>query len=375
MKNYEALFPTKYNGEFDSPKEHQNEFEFLPPLLYFEELINKIKLANKRIYLATMNFEADHFTQVLFKLLTKRAQDGIDVRVNIDGFFQMVTDGEMHVIPRLRAIDRSFQKFRIRQKYEQINFLRAHGVDLTITNEVVFSVWKKFKPAHGRSHVKLAIIDNDSYIGGVNLSDKDFSRPDFMIRNTNPLITEQLVAIVTSPPLCDVKFSNSGTTSLLYDAGKNGGSLILEKAIALIREAKVEVVLTSQFFPDGILAKTLSQAYKSGVSVTVITSSPKKIFELPAHVFNRINQLKLLLKHGEFPIQYYPGWLHTKLLLVDSNIPNIAKCVAGTHNFSETGVKWKNSEVAFLSSSYEFISSAKLVVDRLLSVINANSNS
>ncbi len=318
-----------------------------------------------------MNFEADHFTSSLFALLEKKASEGIDVRVNIDGFSEMVTDGNLHVIPAFSKEGRKFRQLRIDLKELLLGMLKGSGVKVTITNQIRRKI-EEFTPAHGRSHVKLSIVDSITYLGGLNLSDKDFARPDFMIRIMEPVITEQLAKIFLNPPKEDTSFPEVDGTQLLFDAGNKGSSIILTTAVSIIDSAQKELVLTSQFFPDGKVVKALQRAIERGVTVSVIISDPTQVFELPAHVFNRINQVKLLFSK-KIPMYYYPSWIHAKLLIADSHDSELMVGLAGTHNLSETGVNWGNAEAALVSHNQTFITSARSIADRLLLAAYADS--
>lgn len=333
--------------------EESKEFEFLSSDRYLKEFIAKIKIAKNRVYLQTMSMEADHVTLALFNALKQRTGSGLDLRVHVDAFAQMVTDGHMDILPLLRKQNRDFRDFRIQQKKAILSDLENSGVEVNITNPIS-SLKDRLLPAHGRTHVKLGIADDTAYIGGLNLSDAGYSRPDFMIRVTDPIICAQIADLIANPPTLDTEFEESSETRLLYDAGKRGESIILDTAIRMINEASNEIYMTSQFYPDGKIVGALSRANTRGVKTKVIVANPEAIDEPHSYMFNKISQLRYSLRGDAVPLEFHPRWIHTKLLITDPT-GDRPMALAGTHNLSEVGVQWGNAEASLCSSNVEFI--------------------
>ncbi len=161
----------------DQIAKHVHPIEICSPIQYMEELREKVSSAERRVWLQTMNFEADHFLGCLAHFLEKAAKRGVSVRFMADHFSKMVTDGNIDYIPTLSPQERKFRELRRITKAGLITELEANGVEVIITNKPkIFKA--RLMPGSGRNHIKMAIIDDNCYFGGINLSDKDINRAD-----------------------------------------------------------------------------------------------------------------------------------------------------------------------------------------------------
>ncbi|PIR61791.1 MAG: hypothetical protein COY81_04670 [Candidatus Pacebacteria bacterium CG_4_10_14_0_8_um_filter_43_12] len=100
---------------------------------YIYRLRNLVNLAQKRAWIQSMNMENDHMTGLLFNDLANLAQK-IDVRLNIDGFNNMVTDGIVNAYQLPFSRKESFFNFRRQSKQLLLEELSKKGVDIQITN-------------------------------------------------------------------------------------------------------------------------------------------------------------------------------------------------------------------------------------------------
>ncbi len=351
-------------------KNPDQNFTLLPPLEYLDTLHNFIPKAKQRVWLQTMNFEADHTFGAVSQLLKNAAQAGIDTRLHVDYFYKMVTDGKIDLIPSVFQREQQYRRFRREAKQTILNQLTDAEVGLTVTN-TPHDIFEKIMPGRGRNHIKLAILDNKAFFGGINLSDKDFKRPDFMLEITDSTLVEPLADVFLSgegnKPVHDYAVEVHSQTSLLVDAGKPGSSIILTRAIDMIDSSRESITLSSQFTPDGAIVDALQSAKKRGVAVDTIVSDPNKITERSAWLFDRINQLSFWQKGYTIPLLEYPDWLHVKILLVDKNLPE-RQTIVGTHNFSGKGVMWGNQEIAIQSKDERLLETMTNYVNRLASL-------
>ncbi|HVT01233.1 MAG TPA: phosphatidylserine/phosphatidylglycerophosphate/cardiolipin synthase family protein [Patescibacteria group bacterium] len=340
-----------------------SNLSLVSPLEFFSYLHQNIPQAKTRAWVQTMNFEADHFTGLIQHMLTNAANRGIDTRFTADYFYKMVTDGNIDYIPAASSTERSYRSFRRSLKYDLVSRLQDAGVEVNITNPPK-NIGQRIVPAKGRNHIKMAIIDDVAFVGGINLSDKDFSRKDFMIKVIQPEFVLALAQVYQEGRPEDDYSIVMGNTSLLVDSGRPNKSLILDSALNLISTAKSSVIVTSQFTPDGKLPQRIDQASKKGIQAEVIVSAPNKISEPPAWLFDRINALTLRMRRHDFSILECNDWLHVKVILIDEGTTS-AKVLVGTHNFSEKGVKWGNQEVSLLSTDSVLIDNISKYIDGL----------
>ena len=343
--------------------ENNTDFALLSPLEYFAYLRQNIPNAQHRVWLQTMNFEADHFFGLLSDMLGNAAQKNVDTRFTADYFHKMVTDGNIDYIPALSSQERQYREYRRRAKSDEIDRMSRKGVNVNVTNPPK-NTWEKFMPASGRNHIKMGIIDDVAFIGGINLSDKDFSRADFMIQINQPALVDALAQVyIEGRPNDDYEIA-VGSTSLLVDSGQPGKSLILDTGIGMVNSARQTVAVTSQFTPDGKLPVALHCAREMGKDVQAIVSDPNKITEPLAWTFDRQNALELRVAGLEFPIFDYGNWLHVKTILIDegSNNPEV---IVGTHNFSGKGVKWGNQEIALRSTDSALVNNVRRYMNNL----------
>ena len=152
--------------------------------------------------------------------------------------------------------------------------------------------------------------------------------------------------------------------AILVDAGKKGKSLIFQEALRIVRQAKKEIIVASQFFPGGELGRALTKASKRGVRVKVNFNSPKKYTPILSFLVLGANSLEKALRPKElFTGQLSPKrpFLHVKLLASES------EGIVGSHNFSFEGVMFGTAEASLLIKDKEVL---KKVVEKAESFIN-----
>lgn len=219
----------------------------------------RIGQATEQITLMSMVLTNDPGTDELIDALAEAARRGVHVSVAADVF----TFGEIggHFIPQRYYTERS------RHTTKMAKELESAGVE--------FQWLGRFSslPFIGRTHSKCLLVDNHVYsFGGVNLHDKNLGYKDYMFYCEDAQLASQmrdeLVRIIKSDgkPFSyrSNTFSFGEKSTVLFDSGLQGRSIIYRRACKLAAQSK-KVVFVSQYSPTGKLGKimraTKSTAY------------------------------------------------------------------------------------------------------------------
>jgi phosphatidylserine/phosphatidylglycerophosphate/cardiolipin synthase-like enzyme len=146
-----------------------------------------------------------------------------------------------------------------------------------------------------------------------------------------------------------VNFDNN--YSLYVDTGKHGKSIIYDKAMAMIEEAKTSIIFMSQFVPDGPLLGKLIEASKRNIAITVITSSDKDI--LFEHYPSKLAYLYFKFIYKNYPnikLINLKKHMHVKLLLVDDKL-----AITGSNNLTFSGVLFGTEEIMLETSDSKLL--------------------
>jgi cardiolipin synthase len=202
--------------------------------------------------------------------------------------------------------------------------LRAAGVSVRRTAPV--GRWWQYL-LH-RDHRKLVVLDGSvGFVGGMNISDHNFTWRDFMVKVTGPLASN-LAAVFTATwtkTAYDAAPDRSRPDFLLDDSP--GRRAIGREVLALVDGAARSVVLESPSLLGDVLERALVRAADRGVHVTVIAPAQhnRAIFRLwVAETFRR-------LQHPNITVYRYErsgGMTHSKLLVVDETVASF-----GSSNF------------------------------------------
>lgn len=307
-------------------------FEILKPYEFLQDLKSEAGNAKKRIWIQTMYARPGIATSVLIDIFKASGSQKIVKKLHID-WYDLVLHGH----------NRQTEEKKI------FNDLKNINVKVLLTNppDLLEKIW----PYKGRNHMKMIVIDDTSYIGGLNFSDEDFSYVDFMVKITNPNITNIIAGQfieVEKNHLADQKIKVDKETTVFVDSGKTGQSITLDYATKLANQAKKSIFHISQLTPDGKFLKALHSAYKKGVNVEVIVPAKNDpgIFAL----LHKMNRLEMLLKKQQVPIIFCPKMIHAKLTIVDEQT-----VLFGSHNLSEKGVYMGTAEISLQSTNQKLV--------------------
>lgn len=327
-------------------------FEILRPYDFLQDFTDRAAQSQERVWIQSMYFEADKVFGSVAPALINASGRSVDTLLHVDYFTHMLSGGKINFIPSPNPVEVFNKRRRKREKAVAIDDLTKAGVSVDITN-TPRSVGK-FMPQAGRNHIKLAFVDDVAWIGGLNLSENDFRREDFMIRITDQRIVtplaEQFQSINDERPTEDYERRCTEDTVLLVDAGIRGSSIILDRAIATTREAQHSLAVVNQITPDGYMREALTEASEEK-DVEVVISAHDQITERAAKLFDLANRREWKRKRTNVPILYFPNWVHVKMLLKDREFPDLAEVIVGSNNFLRGGVRWGTEEIALQSTN------------------------
>lgn len=360
--------PKKDNIKLD-PK-----FTALARPAYYQELVYQIARTKpgERVLIATMSFKPEKLDiQPILDELNAAAHRNVNVHLIVDAYAFLVgyhdTPGPL-VFSKKLSMKHMPQPFRTR--LEALEALRENGGNYTIINR---PPKRLSNPLAGRSHMKLAVINDLIYIGGCNLSTVDHL--DLMIRwqdrSTADWLEKLMNEVINTgsvrQPLAqkDLTRNINDHTTLLIDCGKPKQSRIFDTALDLIDQAQTHIILTSQYFPNNSIAQHLAGASSRGVRVSVIYNNPSR-HDFPYKplmrgvLWRERRRLPAAFFEHELPKDH--DYLHAKLLVTDQGV------IIGSHNFVPTGVRFGTAEIALITTDTDFIRQVSDTLKRQLTI-------
>ena len=324
---------------------------------FFSDLKKEIANAKKFINMEYFIFQFDGIGKEIADLLIKKAKEGVEVNLIIDGV--------------------NLANYKLK------SYFKNTGVHLYLffrTYIPIFNIRINY-----RDHRKVTIIDNRvAFVGGMNIGDEYLGKGKIGYwRDTSVKIYGDIVStfekefyfsmsIVKNKFLKDEKTSNE--ISLKYEEEDNVYMQVISSGpnyefpairdnyIKLIQEARKSVFIQTPYFvPDDLLLDTLKSAVLSGIDVKIMI--PNKA----DHPFIYwINQYYVadLLRLGANIYRYENGFIHSKTILVDEEVVSVGTCNFDYRSFYlnfEINLNIYNKDVAnsFKTQYYKDIAISK----------------
>ncbi|MEO0072632.1 MAG: phosphatidylserine/phosphatidylglycerophosphate/cardiolipin synthase family protein [candidate division WOR-3 bacterium] len=287
-----------------------------------KDLHAKVEEAQRRIYMQFMTFDGDQAGLALAQRLIKAKERGVDVRVVIDYYTDFYVSDTYYKRPEVRD--------EVKMTKQMINDLVRAGVLVYRTRP--YGPFKIFFGA--RNHKKLIIIDDYAYLGGINISDHNYSWHDTMIRFKEPAITRTL--------LYDFRQTLLGQRINLEQAGVITNDYLNKYYRKIIGEANSELVISSPYFISWNLLRTLKRKH---LKVSLFTLQDNNY-----SIMNFVNRLifPVLIKNG-VKIYFYKKFSHAKFLIADRK-----KILLGSSNFCINRFPYSQN-IGFYSEDPKFI--------------------
>jgi len=270
-------------------------------LRLYDLMLNDIANAKSYVYLETYKFANDHMGIKFKDTLTRKAREGVEVKVLIDSWGR----GPVSETFFADMID--------------------HGGEVKFFEKIKISS-DLFTRGHRRDHRKIMVIDDEiCYIGSANITGYNLNWRELVLRfrgeiaKTFRKIFEQNFEAFNPYYIKDkLSFSKNmkfGDYEIIRDVPSIPLQRLKKKYTQLIRSAKSSVLIeTPYFLPGFLLRKALMDAGKRGVDVKVIMPkhSDVRIVDILRNKYFGMmhkNNVKLLF--------YTPHNLHAKLLIID----------------------------------------------------------
>ena len=289
---------------------------------FVEDLHRVLRSAERRVLIQVMTFDGDASGLAVAELLAEAAGRGVDVRLLVDCFALRYVSDRPAKDPEVRA--------EAAETVAMFERLRAAGVAVTFTQPwgpVLFF-------GLSRNHKKVYVVDDHAYVGGINISDHNFSWRDFMVGLTDPATVEVLAQ--------DFACTEQGERQSLT------GQIITNAEIEsvferLIAGAVNSLVLASPYSLDIGIVKLLEQAQARDRTVILAQSNNFRwLRAAEPYIWGR-------LARSGVDLHTYPDFFHARFLLVDDD-----RLLVGSSNFSRHSFRC-NQEVCLLITDSEFI--------------------
>ncbi len=285
---------------------------------YALDLARTIAGARSEIALTvTMLRDDDPRSHAIVEALCSAADRDVAISICVDTFTYLEPKEFLLFSPK-RQPARTFRALQLVRK------LKHHGIQFRWLGRKASAI------IYGRTHSKWAVVDDIVYsFGGANIDNESFENTDYMLRFTDA----KLALAITSEHVRVRRADQGGGafrshtyaldshTTVLFDGGFVGNSIIYRRACALAKDAK-KIVLVSQYCPTGRLA-----AYLRNKDVKLYFNDGKN-----ASLVNRV-----LIAIGRFTAKHdtlytRPTYLHAKFIVF--TMPGGHKvAISGSHNF------------------------------------------
>ncbi|KAA6329432.1 Cardiolipin synthase, partial [termite gut metagenome] len=279
----------------------------------FDDLFSVIEKAQHHIHLEYFNLRNDSIGTELFKLLTLKAEQGLEVRVLFDAFGNL-------------SNNRPFKNKHLKALREKgIEIIRFDPVNFPYINHILH-----------RDHRKIAIIDGKiGYTGGINVADYYIQglpeigdwhdahiriegsavkyMQEFFLSFWNKNARQNIGGEQYFPP----PEQQAGKKVAIIDrTPKVTPKLIRHTYIRSIHSAQKSVqIINPYFLPIRSVKKELYGAIDRGIHVEILLSSKSDISFTPEASFYVVHKL---MKRGAQIYLYNGGFHHSKIMMVDS---------------------------------------------------------
>lgn len=302
----------------------------------FQSFFQAMERAKHHIHLEFYIFRNDNIGTKMQKLLIKKAQEGVEIRLIYDGYGS------------------------IKLNKEFIRELKINGVQTASFSPL--SIPLANKRVDYRNHRKILVVDGKvGFVGGINVGDEYMGKsPDFIDwRDTHLRIEGDGVKILQNIFLQDWCFTTHedinediyypifneimGEELVQIAAGgpDSPWEPIMHMYFSMIATAEKSVYLTTPYFiPTESINAAIKNAALSGLDVRIILpGKPDSRFVLWASM----SYIRELLEVGVRVYQYQKGFIHAKTLVVDGLVSSI-----GTANMDIRSFKLNFEVNAFI---------------------------
>jgi len=292
----------------------------------YKKLFEDIENAKNSINITYFIIRNDDTGNKLIELLTKKANEGVKVRLLYDGFGSLFTPKKM------------FNKLRETKNSEVVEFFPVRFFSLSKINH--------------RNHRKIVIIDDETaYLGGMNIGDEyaNLSRKrklkwrDTHIRVYGEAAESAMRAfemdwefskgeeLPLKSIIKDFDFEEKVPMQIVTSGPDTSNEEIKCGMIKMINSAKKYVYIQTPYFvPDQAFLTAINMAVHSGVDVRImIPGVPDKKYVY----YTTMSYIGELLDAG-VKVYLYNGFIHSKTIAVDDCVFTVGSCNVDIRSFS-----------------------------------------
>ncbi len=308
--------------------------QLLSPHDYIKQATDAISRAKKRVSFISMVITTDESTDKLLEALAAAARRGVNVRVAGDMFTYTELSGQF--------IPSHYYSKKVRSTTKMARTLSRAGVDFHWLGRLNITT------ISGRTHSKWCVVDDTVFsFGGVNLYEEATRNTDYMFRTTDARLAGKLFTEHQHIVRADKKrhpYRSHSTkldsmSTVLFDAGLFGDSIIYERACRHAAEAK-RIIYVSQYCPTGRLTRLLHRTN------TTLYFNPWQT----ARGFNRFVIRAGMFLTNQQTTYNRSAYLHAKCMIFEFE-DGTKKAITGSHNFVHGGVLLGTREVALETSN------------------------
>ncbi len=304
----------------------------------FERLCSDIENARYTIKLCYFIVKDDFVGKRLIELLTRKAKEGVKVRLLIDALgSRSIGYTELREFKKAGGQYAYFFKPLIRHLYFRINY---------------------------RNHRKMVIIDNEiGYIGGFNIAREylGYKKKFGYWRDTQLIIRGNALATMNERFYMDWRYASKEQLDLIdqsirYSYKENTGDIPIQivscgpeseqeevkmAMLKLITGARRNIYIQTPYLvPDETVMESLVMAARSGIDIRIM------IPNIPDHPFvyrTTLYNAGRLINNGAKIYIYENGFLHAKTMTVDGEV-----CTAGSTNMDIRSFRLNFESNAFI---------------------------
>lgn len=281
---------------------------------YFNDMFATIQKAKKYVLVEYFQINSGKMWERLFDILRLKAREGVEVKFLYDEYGCMDSFED----------DKFFKK------------LNNHGIETVAFNKIV-PAFNTFNQC--RDHRKLVIVDgNIAYVSGVNVSDESANLKekygiwkDGAIKLEGSAVWSYVVMFFNNWQVSAKKFVDVTKYKVTYSKNAKIKDIVqpyatspltkapISKAVLLklINSARKYVYIVAPYLMlDHDVLQSLKLVAYSGVEVKLVLpgiSNKKSLYYLTRSYYTE------LIKAGVKVYEYSPGYIHTKMVVVDDN--------------------------------------------------------
>lgn len=281
----------------------------------YARLVEMIESARESIHIATYTFSLDATGRTLLRLLEKRAKDGIDVRLLLDGVGSFRTSRW-----GLRGLSKAGGQLAYflpvwRPRFLSLGNLRNHRKIVIVDGKCVLAGGTNIADEYIGPHPKTGRWKDLSFVieGPAVANYANIFRNDWNFSSRHRLEPDGSKELLRAS-----RAAGEAVIQVLPSGPDVPGAPLYAALVSAIYEADQRLwIVTPYFLPDDALTDALCIAARRGVDVRVFVpkDSTSRLTDLARSSF-----LRELEAAGCRVLLYSAGMLHAKVILIDDNM-------------------------------------------------------